>query len=141
MDMGLESIIGKLRKEPAPRLRASRSKLRFSKEPLTSEELAACALVETPQGVIVTEYQYRSLAVLNDNFFKYRSKRYRDYSISIFSIDEFKPMFNEIHRAVAWLVGQGKSPHEALLEFLRPTAHKSRKEADESATDYRTTEE
>jgi hypothetical protein len=137
--MDLESIITTLRKERPPRLRMARSDLRFPKGPLTAEELAACTRVETPQGLIVSEYQWRALAVLDDDFYRYRWKRHRDESMSIFSIDEFKPMFNEIHRAVVYLVGQGKTPHDALVEFLKPNARESRKDADESGTDHRTT--
>jgi hypothetical protein len=92
-------------------------------------------MVETPQGVLATEYQWRALAVLEDNFFKYKSRKYRDHEVSIFAIDEFKPMFNEIHRAVVWFMEQGRTSHEALVEFLRPIALRSRKDEDELSTE------
>lgn len=109
--------------------------MRFPTGPLTAEDIEGCEFVETQHGDLVTEYQYRSLCLLDDQFYRYRAKKYQDYSVSVFEIEEFKPLFNEIHRAVKYLVSQGYTTHDALIEFLKPAAQKARKDEDESGID------
>ena len=108
--------------------------MRFSREPLTPAELAAvfthaCAR----HDVDVTEYQYRALAVLGDDFHRYTCKKYPPEEVCVWTVEEFKPLFNEIHRAVVYFVSQGMSVKEALIEFITPS--KGRKvEVDGPAT-------
>jgi hypothetical protein len=119
VDLALDELIEKLRAErPAKLGRVSRSKMVFSKAPLTTEEAEAATWVESNHGTQVTEYQYRALALIKDSFHAYRWKKYPE-DVCVWAIDEFKPMFNEIHRAIAHLVDNEKlSIHDALIKYL-----------------------
>lgn len=106
---------------PIKASRVIKSKMRFSSAPLEPEELSdyVCMDHTNYPDALVTEYQYRALAVLGDDFHKYACKKYPPELSCVFLVDEFKPIFNEIHRAVTYFVGQGLTVHEALVTFIK----------------------
>lgn len=102
-------------------------KLSFSAEPLTPAELATSyEAVCVGCGATVTEYQYRALAVIKDSFYEKAVKKYppEHHSIDtcILVAPEYRPMFNEIHRATAYFVSKGLSVHDGLVVFLKGLA-------------------
>ena len=130
--LALDLVLDKLKAERPIRLsRLTKSTLRFPKGPLTADDVVGCEWVESNHGTLVTDYQFRALCLLDDSFHAYRWKKYQDPNVCVFTIEEFKPLFNEIHRAVVYLKSLGSDTHEALVEFLRPKAQQGRKEADE----------
>ena len=119
--IALEMLLDKLRADrPIKLSRVIKSKIRFSTAPLTAEELSEATIAFCyTHDTQVTEYQYRALAVLDDAFSAYACKKYPPEDTCIWTIDEFKPMFNEIHRGVAHFVKQGLSVRDALYMFIR----------------------
>ena len=119
--IALEMLLDKLRADrPIKLSRVIKSKMRFSTAPLTAQELGEVGVAWCYRhGTEVTEYQYRALVVLNDEFSAYACKKYPPEDTCIWTIDEFKPMFNEIHRGVAHFVKQGLSVRDALCMFIR----------------------
>lgn len=126
--MDLTIVLDTIRKEGISRRKALRfnKELKFSGDPLTEEECKEATWVEVPLGSKCTTYQHRALAVLDDVFYAYRWRKYQGV-LDIFTIEEFKPMFCQIHRAVVFLQSQGLSVKEALYRYIRP--NEARKES------------
>lgn len=119
--IALEMLLDKLRADrPIKLSRIVKSKMRFSGGPLAPNEKLVCGTVYcTQHDTEVTEYQYRALAILGDSFHEYACKKYPpEDAPCVWTLDEFKAMFNEIHRGVDYFVKQGLSVKEALHTFI-----------------------
>lgn len=119
--IALDMLLDKLRADrPIKLSRVVKSKLRFPAVDLTPDELSQASMCkcyrhDTP----VTEYQYRALAVLSEEFHRYACKKYPLETTCIWTIDELRPMFNEIHRGVTHFVQKGLSVRDALYMFIQ----------------------
>jgi hypothetical protein len=132
VDLELDSLITKLKRErPIRTSRILKFPVRFPQHPLTEAEMANAEWVKSWQGTPVTTYQYRALALLDEDFYIYLCKKYRPEIQCVWTIDEFKPLFNEIHRAIAYLVEQGYTVEKALKEYFKPASMKARKDRDD----------
>lgn len=119
--IALDMLLDKLRADrPIKLSRVVKSKLRFPTADLTPDELNRASMYACYQhDILVTEYQYRALAILGDDFHQYACKKYPPEATCIWTIDEFRPMFNEIHRGVTHFVQKGLSVRDALYMFIR----------------------
>lgn len=120
--IALEMLLERLRAErPAKLSKVIKSKMRFSGAALAPEEMSDLTSMDHTSWpeAIVTEYQYRALAVLGEDFHRYACRKYPPEASCVFLVEEFKPMFNEIHRGVTHFVGQGLSVHDALKTFIK----------------------
>ena len=122
MDGLLTEVLDTLKAETPPKRKIAKRK--FENGPLSQNELDGCLWESCYTcGKQVTEYQHRSLAVIKDSFYAKAVKKYAPENHTpetcILAVDEYQPMFNEIHRATAHYVSEGLSVQEALIKFIK----------------------